>query len=487
MRSVTGLTGAALISIAAAQHIGKNPELHPKLSTWECSWQDGCREKKTSVVLDALAHPVRQVDHPQYNCGDWGSKPNETACPDEKTCHDNCVMEGISDYEQVGVTTDGSSIRLDMLSDNGTLYNPRVYLLSEGETEYEMLSLAGKEFTFDVDVSKLPCGMNGAVYLSEMPSDGGMGGLNEAGAYYGTGYCDAQCYTTPFISGKPNIKGRGACCNEMDIWEANSRASNIASHPCNRTGLFECEGDECGKQGSCDKIGCTYNPYKLGNRDSYGRGWRKALDTTRPFTVISQYPLNDDGSLHSYRRSYIQDGRFIPMGEVRFDNLPKVNYLTEELCEATKADKYLDLGGHKAMGEAMDRGMVLALSIWWDDQDHLQWLDGAPSGPCNETEGMPENIRKNHPGTEVTFRNIRWGDLGSTFSLGLGNCTVRDGGDEANLPLVSVPDRRRGVRQVEHGRHVHEHVHGHAHGHVHGIGHAHGHAHDLFRAPSGLL
>jgi cellulose 1,4-beta-cellobiosidase len=52
-----------------------------------------------------------------------------------------------------------------------------------------------KEFTFDVDVSQLPCGLNGALYFVEMVADGGMSQfpLNKAGAQYGTGYCDAQC------------------------------------------------------------------------------------------------------------------------------------------------------------------------------------------------------------------------------------------------------------------------------------------------------
>jgi len=52
-----------------------------------------------------------------------------------------------------------------------------------------------QEFTFDVDVSQLPCGLNGALYFSEMPADGGMSKYpaNKAGAKYGTGYCDSQC------------------------------------------------------------------------------------------------------------------------------------------------------------------------------------------------------------------------------------------------------------------------------------------------------
>jgi hypothetical protein len=58
----------------------------------------------------------------------------------------------------------------------------------ESDSKYQMFNVIGKEFTFDVDVSKLPCGLNGALYFVEMAADGGMGkGNNKAGAKYGTG------------------------------------------------------------------------------------------------------------------------------------------------------------------------------------------------------------------------------------------------------------------------------------------------------------
>jgi len=80
-------------------------------------------------------------------------------------------------------------------------------------------SMVRNLFTFDVDVSDLPCGMNGALYLSAMEMDGGRSKLNPAGATYGTGYCDAQCFnTSAFINGVANVNELGACCNEMDIW-----------------------------------------------------------------------------------------------------------------------------------------------------------------------------------------------------------------------------------------------------------------------------
>ncbi|CAI6090909.1 unnamed protein product [Clonostachys chloroleuca] len=404
---------SSLIGLVVSQHAGDTPDIHPPITTWECTKAGGCVEKKTHIVLDSLAHPVHLVGNSSVGCGSWGNPPPADICPDKETCQENCVMEGVQDYSQYGVTTDGGSLRLDMLSDSGATLSPRVYLLSEDKKSYEMMQLTGKEFSFDVDVSKLPCGMNGALYLSEMPADGGLSDLNKAGAPWGTGYCDAQCYTTPFVGGEPNIEGYGACCNEMDIWEANSRAVHLAPHPCNQTGLYKCEGAECAYEGICDKDGCGYNPWRFDNYESYGLGLE--VDTTRPFTVISQYPADENGVLQAYRRMYIQDGKLIKNGAVNITDLPQVDYLSDELCTAINSRRYGELGATKGMGEALARGMVLAFSVWWDEGGFMKWLDSGEAGPCNDTEGDPKHIREIQPDTEVTFSNIKWGEIGSTF------------------------------------------------------------------------
>ena len=75
----------------------------------------------------------------------------------------------------------------------------------ENQTKYQMFNLLNQEFTFDVDMSQLPCGLNGAVYFVQMDADGGMGRFsnNKAGAKYGTGYCDTQCpHDIKFIDGE---------------------------------------------------------------------------------------------------------------------------------------------------------------------------------------------------------------------------------------------------------------------------------------------
>lgn len=416
---------AALLGAAAAQSVGESPEIHPKLTTWKCTKSDGCTSQETALVLDSLSHPVHQLDDPSLGCGNWGSGPNETVCPDEATCQKNCVMEGISDYSKYGVTTDGGVLTMKQLRPDGSVTSPRVYLLAEDEKKYEMLKLTGNEFTFDVDVSKLPCGMNGALYLSEMEADGGMSELNTGGAAYGTGYCDGQCYTTPFMNGVGNLEGKGLCCNEMDIWEANAPSTQIAPHVCNQTGLYGCTGEECEFEGVCDKNGCGYNTYVNGAKNFYGKGPEFDVDTSKPFTVVTQFPADEDGNLKEIHRIYVQDGKVIPQATVNITGPPEINFLNEEYCNATGARRYEELGGMKGMGGALSRGMVLALSIWWDEGGFMNWLDSGNAGPCNATEGDPKVILQVEEDPTVIFSNIKWGELDSTYQSKPPSCKMR--------------------------------------------------------------
>lgn len=50
-------------------------------------------------------------------------------------------------------------------------------------------------------------------------------------------------------SGDPNsgTGSAGSCCNEMDIWEANSISAAFTPHVCNKDGQTRCESDTaCG-------------------------------------------------------------------------------------------------------------------------------------------------------------------------------------------------------------------------------------------------
>ncbi|KAK4095763.1 glycoside hydrolase family 7 protein [Parathielavia hyrcaniae] len=409
------LLGLASLLLGAAhgQMPGETEEVHPKITTYRCSKKHGCKPKTNYIVLDSLAHPVHQVGS-SLGCGSWGNPPNATVCPTKEACAKNCIMEGIPDYSEYGVTTSGGSLRLQQLLD-GKLVSPRVYLLDKSEKQYEMMKLTGQEFTFEVDATKLPCGMNSALYLSEMDKKGAKSKLNPGGAYYGTGYCDAQCFTTPFINGIGNIEGKGSCCAEMDIWEANSRATHVAPHPCSKEGLYLCEGPECEFDGVCDKNGCAWNPWRVNITDYYGHSDAFEVDTSRPFTVVTQFPADKKGKLVAIHRLHVQDGRIIKSYTVDAPGLPVTDSMTDEFCAATGSEKFMTLGAMEGMGDAMTRGMVLAMSIWWDEGGNMRWLDSGEAGPCNATEGHPTEIVKVQPNPEVTYSNMRWGEIGSTY------------------------------------------------------------------------
>jgi len=181
--AISKIIFAVLLSFTGAQTPGHIPEKHPKLKTFKCAKSTGCQPLNTAVVLDSSAHPIHLINNTFLSCS--GSDP--TVCPDEKTCAENCIIEGIQNYGAYGVRTKDEHLELDMLNPDGSTASPRIYLLAEDRKNYEMLKLTGNEFSFDVDVSKLPCGMNGALYLSEMEADGGRQPLNPGGATYGTG------------------------------------------------------------------------------------------------------------------------------------------------------------------------------------------------------------------------------------------------------------------------------------------------------------
>jgi cellulase len=215
----------------------------------------------------------------------------------------------------------------------------------------------------------------------------------------------------------------------MDIWEANSQATVFTPHTCARSGSFLCAGDQCDRtasgSGVCDKNGCGLNTYNLGAQQFYGPGL--SVDTSRPFTVITQFFTSDNtsaGTLSSIRRLYIQDGQVIPnTAETTNTAVGGIaggydGAITQDYCTARNTSDFIRLGGMEGMGQSLARGMVLVMSIWNSAGDFMSWLDGESTGngPCNATAGDPAVIVEQTPDVSVTFSNIRWGDIGSTFN-----------------------------------------------------------------------
>lgn len=180
--SSLSLAALSLASLAYGQRAGSY-ETHPQITTQYCTKAAGCKTLYTSVVLDSGTHAITDIKT-GASCLTSSGALNSTICPDAKTCGKNCAIQGIRDYSAYGVTTNGDALHLQMYL-NGQSVSPRVYLLDESGKKYEYFQLNGQEFSFDVDVSNLPCGMNGALYLSQMDASGGRSAVNPAGATYG--------------------------------------------------------------------------------------------------------------------------------------------------------------------------------------------------------------------------------------------------------------------------------------------------------------
>jgi cellulose 1,4-beta-cellobiosidase len=152
------------------QQIGTHvAEVHPLLTTAKCIMGGTCTNQATSVVPDANWRWLH-ITTGTTNCY-TGNTWNTAECPDLVTCAANCSLDGAAYGSTYSISTSGNALTLDF--DTGSNVGSRVYLM-DGRNHYEEFMLMNQEFTFDVDVSNLPCGLNGALYFSQMPADGGM-------------------------------------------------------------------------------------------------------------------------------------------------------------------------------------------------------------------------------------------------------------------------------------------------------------------------
>lgn len=216
MSRISVIAIALFATLSHAQQYGTlQAEVHPSLSMSVCD-KSGCQSQTKNIVVDSN---WRWCDNEQGqgemgpNCY-LGNQWDQEACPDTEdgglTCAQNCAVEGADEeYSNTyGINTQGDSLTLGFVTETSAgmkNVGSRTYLMN-GTDSYYMFKLKNREFTFDVDVSNLPCGVNGALYFVEMDEWGDSGkGANTAGARYGTGYCDAQCpHDVKFIQGVAN-------------------------------------------------------------------------------------------------------------------------------------------------------------------------------------------------------------------------------------------------------------------------------------------
>ncbi|KAK0646816.1 putative cellulose 1, 4-beta-cellobiosidase [Cercophora newfieldiana] len=448
MRHSIAVSHLLLVALATAQQVGKQQtETHPKLTWKKCSGKGSCTNVNAEVVIDSNWRWLHTSDNQNcYDGNEWTG-----ACSTATDCASKCQLEGANYGTTYGASTSGDALTLKFVTKHeyGTNIGSRLYLMN-GDSRYQMFTLMDNEFTFDVDLSAVECGINSALYFVAMDEDGGMSKYsgNKAGAKYGTGYCDAQCARDlKFIGGKANVEGwrassndanagvgpMGSCCAEIDIWESNAYAFAFTPHACKDNKYHICETSGCGGTysedrfaGGCDANGCDYNPYRLGNTDFYGKGLQ--VDTSRKFTVVSQF-RPDRLSMF-----FVQDGKKIEMPPPNWDGIPNdTSDLTPEFCSAAPAvfgdrDRFEEVGGFAQLNAALRIPMVLVMSIWDDHYANMLWLDsvyppekagqpGAARGSCATDSGVPAEVEAQYPNAKVIYSNIRFGPIGSTVTV----------------------------------------------------------------------
>ncbi|KAI3332353.1 glycoside hydrolase family 7 protein [Xylariaceae sp. AK1471] len=442
---------AALVATAKAQCAGTlTAETHPKLTWSQCASGGSCSTVNGQVTVDANWRWLHNTAG--TNCY-TGNEFDPALCKDATSCASACCVDGADYSGTYGATTSGNALNLKFVTQGPYSKNigSRLYLMKD-ENTYQGFKLLGNEFTFDVDVSNLPCGLNGALYFVSMDLDGGKSKFpsNTAGAKYGTGYCDSQCpRDLKFIDGKANVAGwkpssndpnagigeTGACCAEMDIWEANAISTAYTPHPCSNSAYHSCQGDACGGTysadryaGDCDPDGCDFNSYRQGDKSFYGKGLK--IDTSKKITVVTQFIKGSNGKLSEIKRFYVQNGKTIPNSQSTISGVTG-NSITQSYCNNQKTafgdtNVFNQRGGLAQMGDALSKDMVLVMSVWDDHASNMLWLDstfpttssasGSARGTCATSSGVPADVESQNPNASVIYSNIKFGPLNSTFT-----------------------------------------------------------------------
>ncbi|KAF9045358.1 glycoside hydrolase family 7 protein [Panaeolus papilionaceus] len=466
------LLGFTVLQLAThrifAQRVGTiAPESPPSFRWSKCTTSGGCTTTEGRVIIEANYRWFH--DYKGYtNCYAL-DKWDTTLCPDGKTCADNCAIEGV-DYPTYGVSTSANTLTIKTVSPNRAPVGTR--LLLANSNGYELFKPLNQEIAFDVDVSQLYCGWDGALSFVHMDADGGLSKYpsNKAGWKYGTGYCDSTCarnqmfingevrctpdssfiFNAKLTSPQANVKNwtpsnssnfyasqgyYGSCCNELSIWEANSMATTLTAHPCNKTvtSQMRCEGDLCNSGKTCDAVGCDFNPYRLGNPTYYGKG--KTVNSSSKLTVVTQFISStgtSSGSLSEIRRVYVQNGRVIANAKVNLPGVSPYDSITDEYGNAEKAyfnetNTFKEKGGlsGSSLSQSAASGMVLTISLtkMFDDRAHpfdksdIKTANGYYSnGPCmyGAINNAPIDTDPSSGTQSMILSNLKFGDIGST-------------------------------------------------------------------------
>lgn len=154
----------------------------------------------------------------------------------------------------------------------------------------------------------------------------------------------------------------------------------------------------------------------------------------------------------------------IKNSKAKVPNLDPFDSITGDFCKAYKGvfddkDDFNAKGGLASMSKAMDRGMVLVMSLWDDHMADMLWLDsnyptdkkpetpGVARGTCDAASGKPEVVEAKSPHASVEFSNIKIGDIDSTYGANSASAGTGGSNPTAGTNSTSTTVRQKRVRR----------------------------------------
>ncbi|KAK0721262.1 concanavalin A-like lectin/glucanase domain-containing protein [Apiosordaria backusii] len=405
----------------------RRPTRNPPPFQWtKCTSPTNCSTINGEVVLDAnwrWVHDDRYrtcVEQNQDGTQWWN--PSVCDLGDERpgttnNCTSKCLLDGAGDYRRTyGITAANNTLTQKLITrlDFATNVGSRLFLL-ESKNRYQTFTLLGNELSFDVDLSTVECGINSALYFAAMDADGGVERhkpYNQAGAEYGTGYCDGWCQNNQrFVGGR-------AATNKHDAgWQE-----------------WQSDGACCPEFAVCVRD-TVVNIIRIewARRSFMGReSWLILRKTLRELLVLVVTRWEEDRQY----QFFIQDGKRIDVPTPVWDGLPKQNGLSEEMCAVqaevfSERDSWAEHRGWEThRRQVLNRPMVLVTSIdaadfymwntWLDSSIHNDTCEGCAGverGPCPREDNEPWIVQANGGRAKVVWSNIRFGPIGSTVEV----------------------------------------------------------------------
>lgn len=220
-------------------------------------------------------------------------------------------------------------------------------------SNYHNFTLLGRELSYDIDLSKVGCSCNAALFF-----------VSSVG--YGKNGSAARGDNAPYYCDANNIGG--VWCWEMDSVESNKWATQSTPHTC--------DAPDNGYISSCDRTGCDGDRTRLNSfsvdpgamcPSSYCR-----IDTRHPFRIHQRYETDSTSTKLIGITNIIVQGS----GALEWSVCPNALYLEQMSGPLSK--------------------MRMVFQLWGEVAGGMSWLDGKVgcSGACNTNNAT------------VTFSNI---------------------------------------------------------------------------------